>query len=187
MATMETDRLVDDYLGRLEKAAAHMQRSRRAELVAEIRGHIETALREEEAAGEVAVRNVLERLGPPEEIVDAAEPDRLPPLRTGKLEFAALLALVFPFIGWLGGIALVLVSKAWTNRDKAVGIALALLPALAFLSLALGRSRLGELEQHPRGRALRRDHHRRLAKRHLPGLGGWGEKRRRRVTPSIVA
>ncbi len=138
MTIMETDRLVDDYLGRLEKAAAHMQRSRRAELIAEIREHIETALREEEAASEVAVRNVLERLGPPEEIVDAAEPEpAAPPVRTGKLEFAALLALVFPFIGWLGGIALVLVSKAWTNRDKAVGIALALLPALAFLSLAL--------------------------------------------------
>ena len=135
---METDRLVDDYLGRLEKAAAHMQRSRRAELIAEIREHIETALREEEAASEVAVRNVLERLGPPEEIVEAAEPEPIAaPVQTGKLEFAALLALVFPFIGWLAGIALVLVSKAWTNRDKAVGIALALLPALAFLSLAV--------------------------------------------------
>src|SRR3712207_8779106 len=48
-------------------------RSRRAELIAEIRGHIETALREEEAAGEAAVRNVLDRLGPPEDIVDRSE------------------------------------------------------------------------------------------------------------------
>ena len=52
-----------------------MQRSRRAELIAEIREHIEAALREEDAASEVAVRNVLERLGPPEEIVEAAEPE----------------------------------------------------------------------------------------------------------------
>ena len=74
MDTMETDRLVDDYLRRLEHAAAHMQRARRTELIAEIRGHIETALREEQAAGEAAVRNVLDRLGPPEEIVEAAEP-----------------------------------------------------------------------------------------------------------------
>jgi hypothetical protein len=36
-----------------------------------IHEHIEAALREEETAGEVAVRNVLERLGPPEEIVEA--------------------------------------------------------------------------------------------------------------------
>jgi hypothetical protein len=71
MHTMETDRLVDDYLRRLEHAAAHMQRARRAELVAEIRGHIETALRQEQAAGEAAVRNVLDRLGPPEDIFEA--------------------------------------------------------------------------------------------------------------------
>jgi hypothetical protein len=40
MTTMETHRLVDDYLRRLEEAAAHLQRTRRAELVAEIREHI---------------------------------------------------------------------------------------------------------------------------------------------------
>ena len=100
MTTMQTDRLVDDYLSRLEEAAAHLQRSRRAELIAEIREHIEAALREEEAAGEVAVRNVLERLGPPEEIVEAAEPQ--PEARqqpTGKLEVAAMVTLVVPFIG----------------------------------------------------------------------------------------
>ena len=48
--------------------------SRRAELVAEIREHIEAALRQEDAASEVAIGNVLERLGPPEETIDAAEP-----------------------------------------------------------------------------------------------------------------
>ena len=93
MHTMETDRLIDDYLRRLEHAAAHMQRSRRTELVAEIRGHIETALSEEQASGEVAVRNVLDRLGPPEEIVEAAEPASLPgDRRAGVLEILALVA-----------------------------------------------------------------------------------------------
>ena len=58
-----------------------------AELVAEIRGHIETALREEEAAGEAAVRNVLDRLGPPEEIVEAAEP---PPAERGPASWRSL-------------------------------------------------------------------------------------------------
>ena len=138
MTTMETDRLIDDYLSRLEEAAAHLQGSRRAELIAEIREHIETALREEHAASEVAVRNVLERLGPPEEIVEAAEPQPVAePVRTGKLEIAAVVALVVPFIGWLFGIALALASKAWTNREKLVGTALATLPVVAFLTLAL--------------------------------------------------
>ena len=138
MTIMETDRLVDDYLSRLEKAAAHMQRSRRAELIAEIREHIETALREEDAASEVAVRNVLERLGPPEEIVEAAEPapeaERAPP---GGLEVAAMVTLVVPFIGWLFGIAMVLISKAWSNREKTIGTAVALLAVVPFLALVV--------------------------------------------------
>jgi flagellar basal body-associated protein FliL len=137
MTTIETDRLVDAYLSRLEEAAAHLQRSRRAELIAEIREHIEAALREE-AAGEVTVRNVLERLGPPEEIVEAAEPAPEAEQRsTGKLEVAAMVTLVVPFIGWLFGIAMVLISKAWSNREKAIGTALALLAVVPFLTLAI--------------------------------------------------
>jgi hypothetical protein len=138
MTTMEADRLVDDYLSRLEEAAAHLQRSRRAELIAEIREHIEAALHEEEAAGEVAVRNVLERLGPPEEIVEAAEPrpaaEQVP---AGRLEIAAMLTLVLPFIGWLFGIAMVLISRAWSNREKTIGTALALLAVVPFVTLAI--------------------------------------------------
>jgi hypothetical protein len=144
---MDTERLVDDYLRRLEAAAAHLQRSRRAELVAEIREHIEAALREEDAANEVAVRNVLERLGPPEEIVDAAEPPATEsPARAGRLEIAALIALVVPFTGWLIGIVLVVASRAWSGRDKAVGVALALLPALVPLLGIVGVSAEGGAE-----------------------------------------
>ena len=128
---MDTDRLIDDYLHRLEAAAAHLQRSRRAELVAEIREHIEAALREEDAANEVAVRNILERLGPPEEIVEATEPTPNEGSRDpGRLETAALVALVVPFVGWIIGIVLVLLSRAWSRREKIIGIGLALLPAI---------------------------------------------------------
>ncbi len=131
MIVMETDRLVDDYMRRLEAAAAHLQRSRRAELVAEIREHIEAALRQEDTANEVAVRNVLERLGPPEEIVEAAEPPPSEsPARAGKLEIAALIALVVPFLGWIVGAVLVVASRAWSGKEKALGITLALLPVL---------------------------------------------------------
>jgi hypothetical protein len=107
-------------------------------LIAEIREHIDAALREEEAAGEVAVRNVLERLGPPEEIVEAAEPppaaEQAPP---GKLEVAAMVTLVVPFIGWLFRIAMVLISRAWSNREKTIGTALALLSVVPFITLAI--------------------------------------------------
>ena len=137
MHPMETDRLVDDYLQRLERAAAHMQLARRAELVAEIRGHIETALREDQAAGEAAVRNVLDRLGPPEDIVEAAEPPSPhADQRAGKLEIAALVALVVPFIGWVIGAVLVFASRVWSRRDKLIGASLLLLP-IVVLSLGV--------------------------------------------------
>ena len=137
MHAMETDRLIDDYLRRLEHAAAHLQRTRRTELVAEIREHIETALREEQAAGEAAVRNVLDRLGPPEDIVEAAQPPTpSTERRAGKLEIAALIALLVPFIGWLIGIVLVVASGVWSRRDKLVGALLLLVP-IAVLSLGI--------------------------------------------------
>jgi hypothetical protein len=45
--------------------------------------------------------------------------------------------LVVPFIGWLFGIAMVLISRAWSNREKAIGTALALLSVVPFITLAI--------------------------------------------------
>jgi hypothetical protein len=156
MVTMRTDNLVETYLRRLEAAAAHMQPSRRAELVAEIREHIETALRQEDEVGEIAVRNVLERLGPPEEIVEAAEPPTEPGwsrARAGALEIVALVSLLVPVLGWLVGIVLVAVSRAWSNREKALGITLALLPLvlplLVVMASAGGSEEMVPVEPQP--------------------------------------
>jgi len=142
MVTVKTDRIVDDYLHRLDNAAAVLPAERRSELLAEIRAHIDEALRAADVTNEVAVRNVLERLGSPEEIVSAAvdvpaipvnSTDR-PALRN-RLAFAALLALaVGPFVMGmvqlpgiilvLVGLILVLSSPAWPARDKRVGLLL---------------------------------------------------------------
>ena len=46
MTTMRRDPLVDDYLRRLEAAAAHLPRARRTELVGEIEEHVEAGLAE---------------------------------------------------------------------------------------------------------------------------------------------
>lgn len=150
MISMETNRLVDDYLRRLEEAAAHLQRARRTELVAEIREHIDAALGVEDEADEVAVRNVLERLGPPEEIVEAAEPaPRDGSRQMGATEIAALLVLFFasfaPVIGFAAGAALVITSGAWTRRDKLIGLLIGLPAALLFLIFA-GYGGLGAVE-----------------------------------------
>ena len=111
-----TDPLADDYLRRLDAAASALPAHRREELVSEIRDHLQEALRRAPASDETAVRNMLERLGPPEEIAaaadDATPPDQLAaPYREtngsaivsvvlGVLWFAgigSLLALVFGY------------------------------------------------------------------------------------------
>jgi len=132
MISVPTDRLVDDYLRRLEHAAGHLPRPRRAELVTEIREHIDSALGDRADVGEATVRNVLERLGPPEEIVAAIEPPPPEPTRAGAVEVVALIALLLPLLGWLLGAVLVLVSRAWSTRDKVIGLTLLFLPVVVF-------------------------------------------------------
>jgi hypothetical protein len=148
MTTDHKNEIVAAYLRRLEQAAASLPRSRRAELVAEIREHIDDALLEAGAADEVAVRNVLERLGPPEEIAAAASPPAAVPTgRGGRLEVAALIALALPFVGWLVGIPLVLISNAWSGRDKAIAAVLGLSPlwvgALGIVASGSGGGEVG--------------------------------------------
>ena len=71
---VHTDPLVDDYLRRLDAAASALPAHQRDELVSQIRDHLEEALRRTPPGDKAAVRNILERLGPPEEIAAAADP-----------------------------------------------------------------------------------------------------------------
>jgi hypothetical protein len=86
------------------------------------------------------VLNVLERLGPPEEIVDSAEPSPAEAPPRSWLDVVALVLLLLPFLGWLIGSVLVAVSRAWSRRDKLVGGLLLLLPILL---LGLGFTSIG--------------------------------------------
>jgi hypothetical protein len=72
MNARQADELVVDYLRRLDAASALLPADRRAELVDEIRAHIEAALAEAGSRDETAVRNVLERLGDPTAIAAEA-------------------------------------------------------------------------------------------------------------------
>lgn len=143
---MDTDGLVRDYLGRLDAASASLHVERRAELAAEVRDHIDSALAEAGRSDEVTVRNILERLGSPEEIV-AGEvgPTVTPHAGTpavavagarsnwGAVEVTALVliglawpALLLPFglYWWLGlgvvGLVLVWASGIWSARRKLI-------------------------------------------------------------------
>ena len=68
---MGADALITDYLGRLRAASWPLPPGRRDELQAEVAEHIEAALAESGVRDEATVRNVLDRLGPPEDIVAA--------------------------------------------------------------------------------------------------------------------
>jgi hypothetical protein len=138
MATMTADHLIEDYVRQLERAAERLPRDRREELVAEIREHIDDAVTQS-GGDEVSIRNILERLGPPEAIVAEAAPPPAPAApESRRLEIAALIALVVPFLGWIVGAVLVVISRAWTNREKALGLAILalviVLPAFGYVS-----------------------------------------------------
>ena len=102
--------LVDDYLRRLDAAASTLPTHRREELLSEIRDHVEEALRRTPISDDASVRNLLERLGPPEEIVEAADDPpaaqrQASPL--GQTNAAAVVSVVLA-VFWLAGIGSVL-------------------------------------------------------------------------------
>ena len=155
---MDAEALVHDYLSRLDAAAGSLPPSRRAELAGEVRQHIEMALVEAGGRDEVTVRNVLDRLGPPDEIVDAERDAdgtpppgwtmRMPGSATGRsgwggTEIAAVLlltlgAIFLPIIGPLLGLIFVWASAQWTTRQKSIATAIVVVLAMLPIILLLG-------------------------------------------------
>jgi uncharacterized membrane protein len=139
---MDPETLVVDYLDQLRAAASGIPEERRDELVAEVREHIDYALAEAGAEDETTVRNVLERLGSPIEIVaaeawtelatpivcaPATAPTPPPALHAARaplsVEARALLlltigAVVLPFFGPLLGLWFVSASTRWSLAQK---------------------------------------------------------------------
>jgi hypothetical protein len=142
MTTTTGDRLLSDYIARLDTAALRLPPDRRAELMEGIAEHIAAARASGELRDEAAVRTLLDRLGEPEEIVAAAAEEvaggggtpppwassgpQLVPTRPGTgLEVAAVVMLtagsLLPVLGWLVGVALLWSSKRWRTSEKLLG------------------------------------------------------------------
>jgi hypothetical protein len=141
----DDDQLVEDYLRELRNAARELPADRRDELIEEITVHIAEARQSD--GSPMAVRNILDRLGDPADIVRAAAdtPPGSPawpgapgfaaghpvaaaaqPGRAGALELAAvgfllLGGIVIPVLGWFVGVVLLWLSPRWTTRDKLLG------------------------------------------------------------------
>lgn len=142
------NRLIRDYLKDLENEAAVLPARIRRDLLTEIRGHLREAIAEG-ASGEADVRNLLDGLGDPREIIAAARSDTGEAsvvARAGLREAGAILLLVVggivpPVIGWFVGVALLWSSKAWTPRHKLLGTLVipgGLLAPVLLLSLQTG-------------------------------------------------
>lgn len=144
--------LIRDYLRDLEKEASLLPRQARRDLLAEIRGHLHEALATR-AGTDADVRNLLNEMGEPRDIVGVARSDIGATIRgPGLCEVGALLLLpmggviplggvILPLIGWLIGVALLWWSNAWTSGQKLLGtfvIPGGLLAAVLLLSLVAG-------------------------------------------------
>jgi uncharacterized membrane protein len=152
---MDPEAAIRDYLAALDVAAAPLDLERRAELVGEIREHIDLALSEAGRRDEPTVREVLERLGSPEEIVGAeigttgvvdegrSASERLgeAPRRALSVETRALLWLtiggvVLPFIGPVIGLWTATTSSRWTISQKRTAVLIfVVLSAMPFVLL----------------------------------------------------
>jgi hypothetical protein len=132
-------RLVERYLKELRAASRGLSRAERRELAAQIEEHIATALADLSAPSEADVREVLERLGEPEEIVAEQFGPRAARRGMGAQAVTAIVLLLIggflAGIGWIAGVVLLWTSQAWTVRDKIVGTLI--LPGGLFGSLLL--------------------------------------------------
>lgn len=121
-----SDRLVVDYLDRLESELAGIPRAGRREVLDGIEAHIQESLAELDPNDEAGVRNVLDRIGEPAEIAaEARERFGVRRVKTSWREICALILLPFGgflfVFGWFAGVVLLWVSDAWTARDKVIG------------------------------------------------------------------
>ena len=136
------DKLVEDYLKRLNAELRGLPRARRRELVEEISAHIAEARVDLEIEDEANIRTLLDRLGEPAEIAaEATERFGPRPSTAGWKEVGALVLLpiggvILPVLGWFIGIVLLWISDAWSTRDKLVGTLL--FPGGLLLPVALG-------------------------------------------------
>jgi hypothetical protein len=124
--TTKADKLLDDYLKRLNAELRGLSQARRRELVEEISEHITAARAEFDLEDEARIRTLLDQLGEPRDIAaEALEREGVKP-RGRWLDVLALILLpvggiVLPVIGWVIGVVLLWMSETWTSREKLIG------------------------------------------------------------------
>jgi uncharacterized membrane protein len=118
-------RPVESYLKRLDRSMRNLPPARRDEILDEVAEHIDESLAEIESPTEADVRNVLDRVGDPEEIAaEARQRFGIQPAQRRGTDIAAIPLLLlggFTVVGWFIGLVLLWISDVWTVRDKVIG------------------------------------------------------------------
>ncbi|GHF61935.1 hypothetical protein GCM10018790_44900 [Kitasatospora xanthocidica] len=139
--------LVRAHLDAVDRYTAPLPDKRRRELLADLREHVEVSLADHDPADEAAVRRVLEQLGSPRRIADAALAEdgltRPEPEGSGRTNLTLLFAvlpyplLLVPAVGPALALAAAVIaatrvarSQVWTRRQKKQAAALLLAPVL---------------------------------------------------------
>lgn len=138
------DRLIADYRERLIHATTGLPAAHRAELLGDIDTHLSEAA--SQAPDEASVLQMLDDLGAPESIAEAAREEAgVPPggRTDGSLFYDVLSVLVLllggfvvPVVGWIAGVIMIWNGPRWTMVDRWVGTLAwpaAIAPPLAFL------------------------------------------------------
>jgi uncharacterized membrane protein len=148
-------REVGEYLRRLQRSMGDVPAERREEILTEIEEHIAELLAENPAETEADVRNVLERVGHPEDIAAEARErfDIIPVTRfrrptaswtdiaavtflvLGSLMIVLLYHREWMIVAWGTATVLLWLSDVWSVRDKI--LVTLVLPAAAFSAVAI--------------------------------------------------
>ena len=131
----EADKLVRRYLAQLDAALRGVDASRREEILAEVRGHIEEGRTRLDPGDTASVRTLLDKVGDPAAI--AAEAGAPPPGSRRWDVWAPWLIIFGPVasgLGWIAGMLILWTSPTWSRRDQLIAtfVPLAGLVALFF-------------------------------------------------------
>ena len=117
----EADKLVRRYLAQLDAALRGVDASRRRDLLAEVRRHIEEERAGLDADDAASVQTLLDKVGDPAAI--AAEAGAPPPGSRRWDVWAPWLIIFGPVasgLGWLAGMLVLWPSPTWSRRDKLI-------------------------------------------------------------------
>ena len=142
----EADKLVQRYLAQLDRALQGVDTTRREEILAEVREHIEEGRAGLDPDDAASVRTLLYRVGDPAAI--AAEAGAPPPGSRRWDAWAPWLIIFGPVasgLGWIAGMLILWTSPAWSRRDQLIAtfVPLAGLVALFFGLVAALRGSAG--------------------------------------------